>query len=55
MHHYICLGGCEGVSEKEGKCQDPKCPDYQKDLKHCDCTDGKHDGAFEEKKKKAAQ
>ncbi|MDO8466826.1 MAG: hypothetical protein Q7S83_01660 [bacterium] len=53
MHHYICLGGCEGVAEKESKCGDPKCPDYQKDLKHCDCTDGKHEGEFEKKDKQA--
>lgn len=51
MHHFICLGGCEGVAEKEGKCQDPKCSDYQKELKHCDCTDGKHDDAFKKEEK----
>ena len=40
--HYICTGGCEGVSAKPGVCQAEGCPDYQKPLKECNCEDGLH-------------
>ncbi len=42
MEHYICTGGCEGVSEKPGVCQAKTCPKYLKPLIKCDCKDGKH-------------
>ena len=42
MDHYVCNGGCEGVSEKEGTCQAIACPKFGKPLEKCDCTDGKH-------------
>ena len=51
MHHYICLGGCEGVSEQPKKCGEKTCHDYGKELKHCDCADGKHEGEFAKKDK----
>ena len=40
--HYICTGGCKGVSDKPGVCQAEGCPDYQKPLKECNCEDGLH-------------
>jgi hypothetical protein len=42
--HYICTGGCEGVSDKEGTCQAETCPKHGQPLTPCDCTDGKHYG-----------
>jgi hypothetical protein len=44
MKHFICTGGCEGVSDKPGTCQAKDCPDYGKPLKECDCEDGEHAG-----------
>lgn len=44
MSHYICTGGCQGVSKYPGVCQAPTCPKYNKPLEECDCTDGKHYG-----------
>ncbi len=41
--HYVCIGGCQGVAEEKGVCQAPNCKDYHKDLKECDCEDGKHE------------
>lgn len=49
--HYICTGGCKGVSDKPGVCQTEGCPKHKHQLKECDCTDGKHYGAFDDKKK----
>ena len=40
--HYICKGGCGGVSEIPGACQAADCADYQKPLGECGCTDGLH-------------
>ncbi len=40
--HYICLGGCKGVSENPGVCQSPDCKDHNHELVECNCTDGKH-------------
>ena len=42
MKHYICTGGCEGVSEKQGVCQDETCPKHGQPLTECDCVDGGH-------------
>lgn len=49
MEHYICKGGCEGVSEQQGVCQEPTCPNFGKALEKCDCIDNKHEGAFVQK------
>lgn len=49
MHHYICKGGCKGISEKSGVCQTSNCPHHNQSLEVCDCIDNKHHGAFEEK------
>lgn len=48
MPHYICVGGCEGVSEEPGVCQAENCLEHGNQLKECDCNDGKHYGAFED-------
>ena len=40
--HYICTGGCGGVSETPGVCQAEDCPDHGQPLKDCGCADGKH-------------
>jgi len=40
--HYICTGGCKGVSETPGVCQAEGCPNHGKPLEECSCTDGLH-------------
>ena len=40
--HYVCYGGCMGVSEIPGTCQAGDCADYGAPLHECDCTDGEH-------------
>ena len=42
MKHYICTGGCEGVSDKPGTCQAVDCDKYKEPLDPCECTDGHH-------------
>jgi len=48
MPHYICKGGCKGVSDKPGVCQTDDCANHNHRLEECDCVDGKHYGAFED-------
>lgn len=40
--HFICLGGCRGVSQKPGVCQAPNCVNHNHELVKCDCADGLH-------------
>jgi hypothetical protein len=40
--HYVCLGGCKGVSKIPGTCSDPRCPFHNKGLTECDCKNDKH-------------
>ena len=40
--HYICLGGCRGVSKFPGVCQTPGCANHHHQLVKCNCTDGLH-------------
>jgi len=42
MKHYICTGGCKGVSEVPGTCQMESCPLYTHPLTECDCANGLH-------------
>lgn len=42
MKHYVCTGGCKGVSDKPGNCGAPTCAKHGKPLTECDCVDGKH-------------
>lgn len=47
MSHYICTGGCGGVSETPGVCKTEECSKEGKPLEFCDCTDGEHNGLSE--------
>ncbi len=40
--HYICLGGCKGVSKVPGVCGAPDCANHTHELVPCDCTDERH-------------
>lgn len=40
--HYICLGGCKGVSKVPGLCTSPNCANHEHNLVPCDCEDDKH-------------
>ncbi len=40
--HYICLGGCKGVSKVPGVCGAPDCANHAHELVPCDCTDERH-------------
>jgi hypothetical protein len=42
MTHYICTGGCNGVSDTPGVCQSETCSLHKHELKECNCTDGQH-------------
>ncbi len=43
MTHYICTGGCNGVSDKTGVCQAETCAKHNQALEKCNCEDNKHD------------
>jgi len=55
MTHYICTGGCGGVSENPGVCQTEDCPKHEQPLDECNCEDNKHYGRQEEKNTKPAE
>lgn len=40
--HYVCLGGCRGVSETPGVCQAQDCAHHNHELVRCACVDGRH-------------
>ncbi|MDD3861376.1 MAG: zinc ribbon domain-containing protein YjdM [Candidatus Gracilibacteria bacterium] len=42
MKHFVCKGGCGGVSEVEGFCEADGCPNQWQPFEECDCEDGKH-------------
>lgn len=42
MPHYVCTGGCGGVSETVGACQTEGCAKHNQPLVECNCTDGQH-------------
>ena len=44
MTHYICTGGCGGVSEVAKTCGAETCPKHGVPLTPCDCADGEHGG-----------
>lgn len=52
--HYICTGGCEGVSPVPGTCQATECEKHGKPLELCLCEDGEHNH-FESKEKKGEE
>lgn len=45
--HYICTGGCKGVSKIPGNCQSQECAKFKQALSVCDCGDGEHYGFSE--------
>lgn len=47
MTHYICTGGCEGVTDTpNATCQATDCAKHTHPLTPCDCTDGSHAQAY---------
>lgn len=46
MAHYVCTGGCKGVSETPISCQMEYCPRHKEPLIKCNCADGKHDSVY---------
>ncbi len=40
--HYFCAGGCEGVADVPGVCQDPDCADFGLPLYEWDCPNCGH-------------
>ncbi|MES2023672.1 MAG: hypothetical protein V4439_03230 [Patescibacteria group bacterium] len=44
--HFICTGGCNGVSNMPGVCNAKDCPKHGQPLMECKCEDGKHEGAL---------
>ncbi len=41
--HYVCVGGCRGVSKTPGTCQAPDCANHNHQLVKCNCVDGLHE------------
>jgi hypothetical protein len=48
MSHFICTGGCGGISEIEGVCEAQFCSKEGQVLTKCDCVDGSHTAETEE-------
>jgi hypothetical protein len=46
MTHYICTGGCKGVSKVAKNCGAKDCPKHDQLLTPCECSDNNHNGAF---------
>lgn len=40
--HYICKGGCNGVSDEHGICMTDGCASQYEMLENCNCEDDKH-------------
>ena len=49
MQHFICTGGCAGESSNPGVCQAEDCKKEGEPLLPCECEDGAHEEAKEEK------
>ena len=48
MTHYVCVGGCKGVSDNpQATCQAEDCPKHTHPLIACECTDGEHAQAYD--------
>lgn len=52
--HYVCTGGCEGVSPKQTTCGAPECPKHDTPLTACSCVDGMHLEAYAKDEKDGA-
>ena len=48
MSHYICRGGCGGVADQPGACQEEVCDNWGEPLEVCECVDGQHEVREEE-------
>ena len=46
MTHYVCTGGCGGVSENPGVCNAQSCSKFNMPLTECHCGDGNHNEAY---------
>ncbi|MFA5933622.1 MAG: hypothetical protein WC795_00120 [Candidatus Paceibacterota bacterium] len=44
MEHYVCTGGCGGVSNEAGVCQTEGCVRFGQPLHECGCEDNMHEG-----------
>lgn len=45
--HYVCTGGCKGVSDdSSATCQAENCPKHSHPLTPCSCEDQQHAEAF---------
>ncbi len=42
MTHFICRGGCSGVSDEAGVCEADGCANQWELLEKCECGDGVH-------------
>lgn len=43
MKHYVCIGECEGMSEKPAVCHAEDCSKQNEPFAECDCSDGRHE------------
>ena len=47
MTHYVCTGGCKGVSDDaNATCQAGDCPKHGEPLTACDCADNAHEEVY---------
>ena len=50
MTHYVCTGGCKGVSDDpNAACQSEECSKHAHPLTACNCEDGEHQEAYASK------
>ena len=42
MKHYVCRGGCGGVSDEMAACEADGCSNQWQMMEECNCADGKH-------------
>ena len=55
MPHYVCTGGCEGVSDDSAAvCQAEGCQKFSQPLSKCDCADNQHSEVFEKEQTEEA-
>ncbi|MEI8129945.1 MAG: hypothetical protein WCG55_00365 [bacterium] len=47
--HYICTGGCKGISLTPGTCQAESCAKHGQPLEACHCQSEGHDEKSHEK------
>jgi len=44
MEHFVCTGGCGGVSKTMGRCQSEHCLKYNQPMMPCGCSNNQHPG-----------